>query len=340
MLSSISQPMITWPLWHHCLIYPKKDQSKAKNYTKSIAVATWKPHGLDCSRDSDLSTLVRIRTQTIHDPAYKTPVPVWGMEFKQVSLVTWQDGEAICLSLLLSMALTTLVMLSTSLTGPRLQMAKTPSWKYQSRDYMKSWSLFVNLQAPSDSRVCRYQERVHLIVPGQNGVEKEDVVIGTKLKQWVMPRCLCQWIIRLVNLLLGTAFAWKAEVLSDENPSRTSKIAKPQGFEWTEKGRVNALSHCVVLRLSQVGAIVAPSCGREAKPEFDLSAWKSRQEQRSSSKPSSKSHTRNSETAAEAHSQNLLPNTGTESRPSLPLLSSASLALLGLGWLIKKQEKK
>jgi pullulanase len=45
------------------------------------------------------------------------------------------------------------------------------------------------------------------------------------------------------------------------------------------------------------------------------------------------------ETAAEAHSQNLLPNTGTESKSLLALAGFSILALLGLGWLIKNKKK-
>ena len=86
---------------------------------------------------------------------------------------------------------------------------------------------------PSDLRVSKIsKDRVQLItVPGQNGVEKEDVVLATKL--------LLQTVISTQYLLmrmkgcefnLGTAFAHlrNAEVLADENQAGPVGIANPQ----------------------------------------------------------------------------------------------------------------
>ena len=67
--------------------------------------------------------------------------------------------------------------------------------------------------------------------------------------------------------------------------------------------------------------LVAPVV--EEKPEFDLSSLEVEPEQGQAQDLAANPETQ--ETAAEAHSQNLLPNTGTESKSSLPLLDSVSL---------------
>ena len=136
---------------------------------------------------------------------------------------------------------------------------------------------------------------------------------------------------------LGTAFAHlrKAEVLADENQAGPVGIAKPQGLKWTEKGlKLNALT-AVVLRLSQGGAIVAPAV--EEKPEVDLSSLEVEPEQGQAQNLAANPETQ--ETAAEALSQKVLPNTGTESKSLLALAGFSILALLGLGWLIKNKKK-
>ena len=98
---------------------------------------------------------------------------------------------------------------------------------------------------------------------------------------------------------------------------------------------MNALT-AVVLRLSQGGAIVAPAV--EEKPEFNLSSLEVEpeqvQDQNLVANPDSQ------ETAAEALSHKVLPNTGTESKSLLALAGFSILALLGLGWLIKNKKKK
>ena len=153
----------------------------------------------------------------------------------------------------------------------------------KSRDYMKG--LIALRQSTDAFRLKSLQdikERVRLItVPGQNGVEKEDVIIGYQI---TAPNGDVYAVFVNANekareFTLGTAFAHlrKAEVLADENQAGPVGIAKPQGLKWTEKGlQFNALT-AVVLRLSQGGAIVAPAV--EEKPEFDLSSLKQEQGQ-------------------------------------------------------------
>ena len=126
------------------------------------------------------------------------------------------------------------------------------------------------------------KDRVHLItVPGQNGVAKEDVVIGYQI---TAPNGDIYAVFvnadeKAREFNLGTAFAHlrNAEVLADENQAGPVGIANPKGLEWTEKGlKLNALT-ATVLRVSQGGAIVAPAV--EEKPEFDLSSLKQEQGQ-------------------------------------------------------------
>ncbi len=211
----------------------------------------------------------------------------------------------------------------------------------KSRDYMKG--LIALRQSTDAFRLKSLQdikERVHLItVPGQNGVEKEDVTIGYQI---TAPNGDVYAVFvnaddKAREFNLGTAFAHlrKAEVLADENQAGPVGIANPQGLEWTEKGlKLNALT-AVVLRLSQGGAIVAPAV--EEKPEFDLSSLEVEPEQGQAQNLAANPETQ--ETAAEAHSQNLLPNTGTESKSLLVLAGFSILALLGLGWLIKNKKE-
>ena len=211
----------------------------------------------------------------------------------------------------------------------------------KSRDYMKG--LIALRQSTDAFRLKSLQdikERVHLItVPGQNGVEKEDVTIGYQI---TAPNGDVYAVFvnadeKAREFNLGTAFAHlrKAEVLADENQAGPVGITNPQGLKWTEKGlKLNALT-AVVLRLSQGGAIVAPAV--EEKPEFDLSSLEVEPEQGQAQSLAANPETQ--ETAAEANSQNLLPNTGTESKSLLALAGFSILALLGLGWLIKNKKE-
>ncbi len=148
----------------------------------------------------------------------------------------------------------------------------------KSRDYMKG---LIALRQSTDAFRLKslkdIKDRVHLItVPGQNGVEKEDVVIGYQI---TAPNGDIYAVFvnadeKAREFNLGTAFAHlrNAEVLADENQAGPVGIANPKGLEWTEKGlKLNALT-ATVLRVSQGGAIVAPAM--EEKPEFDLSSLK------------------------------------------------------------------
>ena len=212
----------------------------------------------------------------------------------------------------------------------------------KSRDYMKG--LIALRQSTDAFRLKSLQdikERVHLItVPGQNGVEKEDVIIGYQI---TAPNGDVYAVFvnaddKAREFTLGTAFAHlrKAEVLADENQAGPVGIAKPQGLEWTEKGlQLNALT-AVVLRLSQGSAIVAPAV--EEKPEFDLSSLEVEQEQDQAQNLAANPDTQ--ETAAESLSQKVLPNTGTESKSLLALAGFSILALLGFGWLVKNKKKQ
>ena len=154
----------------------------------------------------------------------------------------------------------------------------------KSRDYMKG--LIALRQSTDAFRLKSLQDikdRVQLItVPGQNGVEKEDVVIGYQI---TAPNGDIYAVFvnadeKAREFNLGTAFAHlrNAEVLADENQAGPVGIANPQGLEWTEKGlKLNALT-ATVLRIAQGGAIVAPAV--EEKPEFDLSSLKQEQGQK------------------------------------------------------------
>ena len=182
------------------------------------------------------------------------------------------------------------------------------------------------------------KDRVQLItVPGQNGVEKEDVVIGYQI---TAPNGDIYAVFvnadeKAREFNLGTAFAHlrNAEVLADENQAGPVGIANPKGLEWTEKGlKLNALT-ATVLRVSQGGAIVAPAV--EEKPEFDLSSLNVEQDQAQNLAANPETQ----ETATEALSQKVLPNTGTESKSLLTLAGISLLALLGLGFLLKNKKE-
>ena len=209
----------------------------------------------------------------------------------------------------------------------------------KSRDYMKG--LIALRQSTDAFRLKSLQdikERVRLItVPGQNGVEKEDVAIGYQI---TAPNGDIYAVFvnaddKAREFTLETAFAHlrNAEVLADENQAGPVGIAKPKGLEWTDKGlRLNALT-AVVLRLSQGGAIVAPAV--EEKPEFDISSLEADQSQAQNLATNPETQ----ETVAETLSQKVLPNTGTENKSPLALAGFSILTLLGLGSFLKKKEK-
>lgn len=320
----------------------KKDPSKAENYAEIHRRL----------RLGNLMVLTAQGTPFIHsgqeygrtkqflDPAYKTPVPEDKVPNKS-HLLRDKDGKPFVYPYFIHDSY------DSSDAVNKFDWTKATDGKaypenVKSRDYMKG--LIALRQSTDAFRLKSLQdikERVHLItVPGQNGVEKEDVTIGYQI---TAPNGDVYAVFvnaddKAREFNLGTAFAHlrKAEVLADENQAGPVGIANPQGLEWTEKGlKLNALT-AVVLRLSQGGAIVAPAV--EEKPEFDLSSLEVEPEQGQAQNLAANPETQ--ETAAEAHSQNLLPNTGTESKSLLALAGFSILALLGLGWLIKNKKKK
>ena len=319
----------------------KKDPSKAENYAEIHRRL----------RLGNLMVLTAQGTPFIHsgqeygrtkqflDPAYKTPVPEDKVPNKS-HLLRDKDGKPFVYPYFIHDSY------DSSDAVNKFDWTKATDGKaypenVKSRDYMKG--LIALRQSTDAFRLKSLQdikERVRLItVPGQNGVEKEDVAIGYQI---TAPNGDVYAVFvnadgKSREFTLGTAFAHlrKAEVLADENQAGPVGIAKPQGLEWTEKGlKLNALT-AVVLRLSQGGAIVAPAV--EEKPEFDLSSLEVEPEQGQAQNLAANPETQ--ETAAEAHSQNLLPNTGTESKSLLALAGFSILALLGLGWLIKNKKK-
>ena len=319
----------------------KKDPSKAENYAEIHRRL----------RLGNLMVLTAQGTPFIHsgqeygrtkqflDPAYKTPVSEDKVPNKS-HLLRDKDGKPFVYPYFIHDSY------DSSDAVNKFDWTKATDGKaypenVKSRDYMKG---LIALRKSTDAfRLKSLQdikERVHLItVPGQNGVKKEDVTIGYQITapNGDIYAVFVNADSKAREFNLGTAFAHlrKAEVLADENQAGPVGIAKPQGLEWTEKGlKLNALT-AVVLRLSQSGAIVAPAV--EEKPEFDLSSLKVEQEQDQAQNLAANPETQ--ETAAEAHSQNLLPNTGTESKSLLTLAGFSILALLGLGWLIKNKKK-
>ncbi|EFA24126.1 MULTISPECIES: pullulanase [Streptococcus] len=319
----------------------KKDPSKAENYAEIHRRL----------RLGNLMVLTAQGTSFIHsgqeygrtkqflDPAYKTPVSEDKVPNKS-HLLRDKDGKPFVYPYFIHDSYDSSDAVN-KFDWTKATDSKAYPENVKSRDYMKG--LIALRQSTDAFRLKSLQdikERVRLItVPGQNGVEKEDVVIGYQITapNGDVYAVFVNADSKAREFNLGTAFAHlrKAEVLADENQAGPVGIAKPQGLEWTEKGlKLNALT-AVVLRLSQGGAIVAPAV--EEKPEFDLSSLKVEPEQGQAQNLAANPETQ--ETAAEAHSQNLLPNTGTENKSLLALAGFSILALLGLGWLIKNKKK-
>ncbi|KXT94214.1 pullulanase [Streptococcus oralis] len=319
----------------------KKDPSKAENYAEIHRRL----------RLGNLMVLTAQGTPFIHsgqeygrtkqflDPAYKTPVPDDKVPNKS-HLLRDKDGKPFVYPYFIHDSYDSSDAIN-KFDWTKATDSKAYPENVKSRDYMKG--LIALRQSTDAFRLKNLQdikERVRLItVPGQNGVEKEDVTIGYQI---TAPNGDIYAVFvnaddKAREFTLGTAFAHlrKAEVLADENQAGPVGIAKPQGLEWTEKGlKLNALT-AVVLRLSQGGAIVAPAV--EEKPEFDLSSLDVEPEQGQAQNLAANPETQ--ETAAEAHSQNLLPNTGTENKSLLALAGFSILALLGLGWLMKNKKE-
>ena len=216
------------------------------------------------------------RTKQFRDPAYKTPVAEDKVPNKS-HLLRDKDGNPFDYPYFIHDSY------DSSDAVNKFDWTKATDRKaypenVKSRDYMKG---LIALRQSTDAFRLKslkdIKDRVQLItVPGQNGVEKEDVVIGYQI---TAPNGDIYAVFvnadeKTREFNLGTAFAHlrNAEVLADENQAGPVGIANPKGLEWTEKGlKLNALT-ATVLRVSQSGAIVAPAV--EEKPEFDLSSLK------------------------------------------------------------------
>ena len=306
------------------------------------------------------------RTKQFRDPAYKTPVA----EDKQPNkshLLRDKDGNPFDYPYFIHDSYDSSDAIN-KFDWTKATDGKAYPENVKSRDYMKG--LIALRQSTDAFRLKSLQDikdRIRLItVPGQNGVEKEDVVIGYQI---TAPNGDIYAVFvnadeKAREFNLGTAFAHlrNAEVLADENQAGPVGIANPKGLEWTEKGlKLNALT-ATVLRISQGGAIVAPAV--EEKPEFDLSSLKQEQGQNNSqdnmsnrvvkpeqqtpapqTKPdSAKPDTKvadadNKPNQATADSQAELPNTGTKNDNKLLLAGISLLALLGLGFLLKNKKE-
>ena len=261
----------------------KKDPSKAKNYAEihrrlrlgNLMVLT--AQGTPFIHSGQEYG----RTKQFRDPAYKTPVAEDKVPNKS-HLLRDKDGNPFDYPYFIHDSY------DSSDAVNKFDWTKATDGKaypenVKSRDYMKG--LIALRQSTDAFRLKSLQDikdRVQLItVPGQNGVEKEDVVIGYQI---TAPNGDIYAVFvnadeKAREFDLGTAFAHlrNAEVLADENQAGPVGIANPQGLEWTEKGlKLNALT-ATVLRIAQGGAIVAPAV--EEKPEFDLSSLKQEQGQ-------------------------------------------------------------
>ncbi|WP_261023951.1 pullulanase [Streptococcus mitis] len=263
------------------------------------------------------------RTKQFRDPAYKTPVA----EDKQPNkshLLRDKDGNPFDYPYFIHDSY------DSSDAVNKFDWTKATDRKaypenVKSRDYMKG--LIALRQSTDAFRLKSLQDikdRVHLItVPGQNGVEKEDVVIGYQI---TAPNGDIYAVFvnadeKAREFNLGTAFAHlrNAEVLADENQAGPVGIANPKGLEWTEKGlKLNALT-ATVLRVSQ---------GRPAmedNPKSDLPNSKQEQEQGQDHGPSdipnrsNKPEHQNPDPAPQAKPDSAKPDTkvaDAENKPS------------------------
>jgi len=221
------------------------------------------------------------RTKQFRDPAYKTPVAEDKVPNKS-HLLRDKDGNPFDYPYFIHDSYDSSDAIN-KFDWTKATDGKAYPENVKSRDYMKG--LIALRQSTDAFRLKSLQDikdRVHLItIPGQNGVEKEDVVIGYQI---TAPNGDIYAVFvnadeKAREFNLGTAFAHlrNAEVLADENQAGPVGIANPKGLEWTEKGlKLNALT-ATVLRISQGGAIVAPAV--EEKPEFDLSSLTQEQSQ-------------------------------------------------------------
>ena len=217
------------------------------------------------------------RTKQFRDPAYKTPVAEDKVPNKS-HLLRDKDGNPFDYPYFIHDSY------DSSDAVNKFDWTKATDRKaypenVKSRNYMKG---LIALRQSTDAFRLKslkdIKDRVHLItVPGQNGVEKEDVVIGYQI---TAPNGDIYAVFvnadeKAREFNLGTAFAHlrNAEVLADENQAGPVGIANPKGLEWTEKGlKLNALT-ATVLRVSQSRPAM------EDKPKSDLPNSRQEQEQ-------------------------------------------------------------
>ena len=215
------------------------------------------------------------RTKQFRDPAYKTPVAEDKVPNKS-HLLRDKDGNPFDYPYFIHDSYDSSDAIN-KFDWTKATDGKAYPENVKSRDYMKG--LIALRQSTDAFRLKSLQDikdRIRLItVPGQNGVEKEDVVIGYQI---TAPNGDIYAVFvnadeKAREFNLGTAFAHlrNAEVLADENQAGPVGIANPKGLEWTEKGlKLNALT-ATVLRVSQSRPAM------EDKPKSDLP--NSRQEQ-------------------------------------------------------------
>ena len=261
----------------------KKDPSKAENYAE---IHRRLRHGNLMVLTAQGTPFIHSgqeygRTKQFRDPAYKTPVSEDKVPNKS-HLLRDKDGNPFDYPYFIHDSYDSSDAIN-KFDWTKATDGKAYPENVKSRDYMKG---LIALRQSTDAFRLKslkdIKDRVHLItVPGQNGVAKEDVVIGYQI---TAPNGDIYAVFvnadeKAREFNLGTAFAHlrNAEVLADENQAGPVGIANPKGLEWTEKGlKLNALT-ATVLRVSQGGAIVAPAV--EEKPEFDLSSLKQEQGQ-------------------------------------------------------------
>lgn len=211
------------------------------------------------------------RTKQFRDPAYKTPVAEDKVPNKS-HLLRDKDGNPFDYPYFIHDSYDSSDAIN-KFDWTKATDGKAYPENVKSRDYMKG--LIALRQSTDAFRLKSLQDikdLVHLItVPGQNGVEKEDVVIGYQI---TAPNGDIYAVFvnadeKAREFNLGTAFAHlrNAEVLADENQAGPVGIANPQGLEWTEKGlKLNALT-ATVLRISQG----SPAIKDKTKPELSNS---------------------------------------------------------------------
>ncbi|HGR4900325.1 TPA: pullulanase [Streptococcus pneumoniae] len=252
------------------------------------------------------------RTKQFRDPAYKTPVAEDKVPNKS-HLLRDKDGNPFDYPYFIHDSY------DSSDAVNKFDWTKATDGKaypenVKSRDYMKG--LIALRQSTDAFRLKSLQDikdRVHLItVPGQNGVEKEDVVIGYQI---TAPNGDIYAVFvnadeKAREFNLGTAFAHlrNAEVLADENQAGSVGIANPKGLEWTEKGlKLNALT-ATVLRVSQNGT--SHESTAEEKPDSTPSKPEHQNEA---------SHPEHQDPAPEARPDSTKPDTkvaDAENKPS------------------------